>query len=120
MEVKSQRIFALSFIAFLLIVVIVSFAFEYVLPRYRSPEGTTGGYAYGFIVECVDENGNLLKKENMNAGGTLWSLQAPAIEGYVPDLQSISREDITNWRYPASHYVREANGSITIVYSPIG
>ena len=71
-------------------------------------------------VECVDESGKILKTQKYTGNGTLWSFEPPEVDGYTTTCASITRDDITNWRYPASHYVREANGSIRVVYSPIG
>lgn len=90
------------------------------LPHATQSEGITGGYLFSFNVECVDESGNLLKTQKFTGNGTLWSFEPPEVDGYTTTCASITRDDITNWRYPASHYVREANGSIRVVYSPIG
>ena len=112
--------FAVCFGLFLAVVVTVSLLFADKLPHATQPEGITGGYLFSFNVECVDESGNLLKTQKFTGNGTLWSFEPPEVDGYTTTCASITRDDITNWRYPASHYVREANGSIRVVYSPIG
>lgn len=120
MSTKSQTVFAICFGLFLAVVVTVSLLFADRLPYATQPEGITGGYLFSFNVECVDESGNLLKTQKFTGNGTLWSFEPPEVDGYTTTCASITRDDITNWRYPASHYVREANGSIQVVYSPIG
>ena len=120
MSTKSQTVFAICFGLFLAVVVTVSLLFADKLPHATQPEGITGGYLFSFNVECVDERGNLLKTQKLTGNGTLWSFEPPEVDGYTTTGTSITRDDITNWRYPASHYVREANASIRVVYSPIG
>ena len=120
MSNKSQTIFAVCFGLFLAVVVTVSLLFADRLPYATQPEGITGGYLFSFNVECVDESGKILKTQKYTGNGTLWSFEPPEVDGYTTTCASITRDDITNWRYPASHYVREANGSIRVVYSPIG
>ena len=39
---------------------------------------------------------------------------------YSAELKKQAVQSYLNWPYPAFHYVREANGSIRVVYSPIG
>ena len=120
MSTKSQTVFAVCFGLFLAVVVTVSLLFADKLPHATQPEGITGGYLFSFNVECANESGNLLKTQKFTGNGTLWSFEPPEVDGYTTTCASITRDDITNWRYPASHYVREANGSIRVVYSPIG
>ncbi len=120
MSTRTQTIIAVCVGLFVALVMTVSLLFEDKLPHMTQPEGTTGGYLYTFNVECVDENGKVLGVEKLRGNGTLWTLEPPEIEGYTTDCKGITREDVTNWRYPASHYVREAHGSIQVVYSPIG
>ena len=104
----------------LIAIIIVHILVIWELHLATQPEGITGGYLFSFNVECVDESGNLLKTQKFTGNGTLWSFEPPEVDGYTTTCASITRDDITNWRYPASHYVREANGSIRVVYSPIG
>lgn len=74
------------------------------LPHATQPEGITGGYLFSFNVECVDESGKILKTQKFTGNGTLWSFEPPEVDGYTTTCASITRDDITNWRYPASHY----------------
>lgn len=120
MSVKSQRIFTVGFIAFLAIIMVVSFLFADKLPHMKEPEGITGGYLFTFQVQCVDEAGKTIATKSMTGNGTLWSFEPPELEGYTTECKSITRSDITNWSYPPSHYDREAHGSITVLYSPLG
>ena len=105
MSTKSQTVFAICFGLFLAVVVTVSLLFADKLPHATQPEGITGGYLFSFNVECVDESGKILKTQKFTGNGTLWSFEPPEVDGYTTTCASITRDDITNWRYPASHYV---------------
>lgn len=114
MSRKTQSIIAVSFGLFLAVVITVSLLFADKLPHASQPEGIACGYLFSFDVECVDESGNVLKVEKLTGNGTLWTLKPPEIQGYTTDCKGIT-EDVTNWRYPASHYVRKAHSSIQVV-----
>ncbi len=116
MEVKTQRIIGISLVVFCAIVITVSLCFGDRLPKSPPPQGITHGYLFAFDVNCVDESGDLIKTVKMEGNGTLWSFEPPEIEGYTTERMSITRDDITNWSYPASNYIRKAGGSIVVQY----
>lgn len=104
MSTKSQTVFAVCFGLFLAVVVTVSLLFADKLPHATQPEGITGGYLFSFNVECVDESGKILKTQKYTGNGTLWSFEPPEVDGYTTTCASITRDDITNWRYPACNF----------------
>ena len=102
--------------AFLISVVSLSFVFTDSIPHNTETPQITGGYLFSFDVRCVDEDGNLLKNVSFLENGTAWAVDVPEIDGFPPGCTSITRDMVTNWFYPPSHYARKATGSITIQY----
>ena len=88
MSTKSQTVFAVCFGLFLAVVVTVSLLFADKLPHATQPEGITGGYLFSFNVECVDENGKILKTQKFTGNGTLWSFEPPEVDGYTMQADS--------------------------------
>lgn len=105
MTKKAQTIFTVCFVAFLISVVSLSFVFADSIPHNTETPQITGGYLFSFDVRCVDEEGNLLKNVSFLENGTAWAVDAPEIDGFTPGCTSITRDMVTNWFYPPSHYI---------------
>lgn len=116
MTKKAQTIFTVCVVAFLISVVSLSFVFADSIQHNTETPQITGGYLFSFDVRCVDEEGNLLKNVSFLENGTAWAADVPEIDGFTPGCTSITRDMVTNWFYPPSHYARKATGSITIQY----
>jgi len=119
MTTKSRNIILVSFLAFLALIISLSFVFSEEISQQKTvtPQ-ITGGYLFNFDIKCVDSDGNVLKTVSQTGNGTAWSFAPPEIEGYTTTCESITRNDISNWFYPPSHYDRKASGSLTVVYTP--